>query len=394
MEPREAGNGELIARYRRRPATCVYCGSTDLTNEHPVGQAIGGRLHAPILCHSHNNEIGNVVDSPYFKRFAPVVAFLGVPRQDGQTGTSFGATFDDGSAARVKIDGIIPSRGIESKIINDQGKITHAKGDLKTLDRIKAAGAMANDSGPVIAIVEKPPIINFEIAADALAETIALKTALHFVAGFVCDIDPKVAADLLPFVLGKQRAAPQFVRTISFGDDLFERSWPPRHEVTVYPAGNVTYVTVMHFGLHSYVVRLPFRVALTTGLRYRQILGESEPQIVDGLRVPEIDWERDLIPADLAGFQEYAKQWNQQLMEAAGRRDVRERIRRAVEQVENNKKIVTDLSYVDRLRAELQLVLFTPEQVERIIQHAEHRKDGDKPLWELAEQIEIRQEPM
>lgn len=389
------GSGEFIKRYRRHPESCLYCATSEMTNEHPVGQAIGGRLHAPILCSQHNNEVANAVDGPYFNRCASVVAFLGVPRQDGQAGAPFDAQFDDGSIARVKLDGTIPLKGLEARTIDAQGKITYAKGDLRILDEMKAAGAMANDAGPVVAIVEKPPPINLQIAADAFAETVALKTAFHFVAGFVSNVDLQVATELLPYILGKQRAAPDYVRTISFREPLFERSWPPRHEVTCYPGGTVTYVTVMHFGLHSYVVRLPFSVPLTRGLRYRQVLGEPEPQMFDDVATPEIDWERDLTPAELAASKDFGGKWNQQVMEAAARRDFRQRVRRAVESVEDNKKNVSGLSYNDRLMAELQIVLFTDDEIGRLITFAEHRKDGDKPLWEIADAlIEVRHELM
>jgi hypothetical protein len=333
------------------------------------------------------------VDGPYFERFAPVVAFLGIPRQDGQKGTAFAAKFDDGSPASVKIDGRIPLKGLDAKTLDAQGKFVSAKGDLKLLDRLKQSGKLADSALPVIAFVEKPPPINFQIAADELAVSVALKTAVHFVAAFVRDIDRDVALALLPYILGERLAAPEYVRsTVLMDEKLFERAWPPRHEVTCYAAGDVAYVTVMHFGLHSYVVRLPFSVPLTHGLRYRQVLGEFEPQLDDRVEIPEIDWEHDTRDGELAQFEAFIADWNDRVMEAGARRDVLARIGRAQESLETNTGF-SGMSYFDRLKAELQIVLFTEHEIAQLLVIAEAMRDNGKTLLDLKDaDLHIRYE--
>jgi hypothetical protein len=106
--------GRLIEKYRRHPSRCVYCTNIPDTDEHPVGEAIGGRLDAPILCGRHNVAVGAAVDDPMAVRFAFVVAMLAVPRQGGQVGATFTATLGDGSSVRVSPDGHITGRASTS----------------------------------------------------------------------------------------------------------------------------------------------------------------------------------------------------------------------------------------------------------------------------------------
>jgi hypothetical protein len=391
-------NGNLIKKYRRCPITCVYCNDSPSTKEHVIGQAIGGRLHAPILCGTHNSKISSV-DGPYFQRFAPIVNFLNVRRQDGQIGSPFEAKFDDGKSAKVQIDGKIPLKGIEAKSLDSNGKFTYVRADLATIERLKAAGKIAS-SGPDLIFAETPPPINFEIAADALAEAVALKTALHFVAGFICDVDLKAASELLPYVLGEKPAARDYVRMVFLNANLFERSWPPRHEVTCYPSNRATYLTVMHFGFHTYVVRLPFSVPITSGVRYRQVLGEVEPQFFDDVESQNIDWEHDITKEEVGAFEAFHDEWSARVMEAAGRNDVRMKCQRAAKRLEESEenriflKPLSGIGYFERYAASLQIEGFSSAQVKHLVRFGQKMRDENKPLWAFNDALlRIRQDP-
>jgi hypothetical protein len=384
--------GQLIERYRRRPAHCVYCANMPDTDEHPVGQSIGGRLKAPILCGHHNREAGEAVDAPMFARFAPVIAFLEVPRQDRQVGAPFSATFDDGSPVKVGIDGNLRSKALiplEIQAVDDANKIKRAQGKLAILDRLQAAGKLADDgTNYIIAKVEMPPPINFELRADALTETAALKAALHYVAGFVRDIDPDVAAMLYPYVMGQTPAGYVYVRSLLWDQELVPYSWPPRHEITCYPGNDVTYVTVQFFDFCAYLVQLPFDAGIDRVLRYSQVLNERQPRFRDDLELRAIDWERDWTDADKDTFREYSSVWRRRLGQAAGLRDLRAHCRRAAERAQNRKEQMR-MGFFECYESELHIEGLNPEFVRELVEVGRRLVHAGEPVWEVDVQVNL-----
>jgi hypothetical protein len=160
---------------------------------------------------------------------------LGTPRARDAKGASLAGKSDSGERLVVRQNWEVRRRKLERVEKTATGRIKFAKGNLAKLDELKAGGALDDEGGRVIATLERPPIVNFEIAVAAEAERGILKTALHFFASFVADVDRGVAAELLPYVLGEKTAAGRYVRTLPLEQAFFPESWPPRHEMRTYP---------------------------------------------------------------------------------------------------------------------------------------------------------------
>lgn len=185
---------------------------------------------------------------------------LRVKRPDGRVGAAFDAKTDTGEDIKVSADHshIVPLDVRK----NERNRIVEGTGPLDVLDRLRSAGALEDDEpGSVIATIVKPPIAHFGVGGDEKSEAAVLKTALHFVAGFVGDVPKREAKRLLPFILGDNPATEQFVRVALFNEHTSPDCWPPFHQVTSWSGADATYVSVMLFGSHPYLCRLPFRIA-------------------------------------------------------------------------------------------------------------------------------------
>jgi hypothetical protein len=151
-----------VSKARRTPVTCLYCLETPDSHEHPLAEALGGRLHAPILCDSHNNLIANKCDDPMIAQFAPLMFMLGTPRARDAKGASLAGKSDSGERLVVRQNWEVRRRKLERVEKTATGRIKFAKGNLAKLDELKAGGALDDEGGRVIATLERPPIVNFE----------------------------------------------------------------------------------------------------------------------------------------------------------------------------------------------------------------------------------------
>ncbi len=236
-------------------------------------QALGGRLGANILCLHHNTLIGGKCDDPMIAQLSPLMFMLGTPRGRGAKFASLQGKSDSGDRLVVRHDWKVERRRIDQKRIAPSGKIEFVKGELSKLDELRAQGAFENENGPVIATLEKPPIVNFDVAiADAVHRGV-LKIALHFVASFVADVNRAAATALLPYILGAEAAIGKHVHSLPLAEMYFPESWPPRHDIRTYPVEQETFVTVLLFGVYGFHVRLP--IATTRPIRYKQELVDS-----------------------------------------------------------------------------------------------------------------------
>jgi hypothetical protein len=82
------------------------------------------------------------------------------------------------------------------------GKIKRATGPLTALDNLKKQGAFVEARDHIIAVREQVPPVTVRMEIGEEVARGVLKIALHFVAGFIGDIESRVAQTLLPFVSG------------------------------------------------------------------------------------------------------------------------------------------------------------------------------------------------
>lgn len=272
MNPIQAASGKLIDAYRRNAAHCLYCNAVDLTDEHSVQEAIGGRLTAKNLC-GHHNGIVNGADAPLNRNFAPFVQMLQIRRHRGGIGAEFHAVDGDGKTITILSEGFAKQNPLDVTSKDENGKILRAIGDLSKLDALPAQAFRPGGQRHAIAIVTAPEG-QFFVGSDENITGGILKIAFHFFTGFVRDIPTYLAERMLPYITGEKEAGRIFVRTPYLSEDAFPESWPPRHEVTAYPTGEGTFITVLLFGAFGYLVKLPFKMAGNTGIRYRQTLSE------------------------------------------------------------------------------------------------------------------------
>jgi hypothetical protein len=262
---------------------------------------MGGRLRGRLLCTRHNNETGSRVDRTLSTWFAPWTLMLAIPKQGGGRGASFAAETDDGRRFTVEADG----RAVEENRIvsrDEHGVVTRAEGSLEWTTRLRAKieKKSAGGSMPLIEIPGALP--NFELPHGVTREIEPgiVKIALHFVAGLVPEIH-------LPYQLRRiveDNESPaedgRFVRPLPFESPLFGDPWPPRHEVTAYPAHDATYVTLMLFGAFSIVVRLP-DVAIDSPVRYVQTFDGAGPSLERVKRRP-MRWYRSMSCGEWRAF--------------------------------------------------------------------------------------------
>jgi hypothetical protein len=225
--------------------------------------------------------------------------------------------------------------------------------------------------------------VKFAIEVAKAAEHGVLKAAFHFVAGFVCDVDVDVAISLLPHIIGDKIAGGNFVRTWACDDPLFPGSWPPRHELTSYPAGSHTFVTVSLFCLYPFIVRLPMET--DRPLRYEQsLIGGTHPKLYAPQVAPETDWERPLAVSDrLAVKGEYSRRLGA-VTEFGAHRVLRKICKDAAEAAtrpEVRAAVRTD--FFARYRAELQLKCLDEAMIDILVLRGRALADQGKKVWQF-----------
>jgi hypothetical protein len=371
-------SGALIDQHRRAPAHCVYCASPGTTLEHGLTEAVGGRLQAPILCSTHNGLVEARVDGHFNQTFAPLVTMLGVPRQRGGVGATFTAPDDDG-----KLVTILPQRFAKAAPLDVQrrgpdGRIAHAKGDLKLLEGLPAEAFSAGTPREVIAYVDLP-VANVTIVVDAAIERAALKTAFHLYAGFVADVPIDAANEILAYIVGDKVAGDVLVRTPRHVEAIFPDD-RPRHEVTFYPYGGETLVSVLLFGAYTYYCRLPMPMPSATGIRYTQFLHENFPRFAVDVAMPaELNWDDRATPGD--GTDEVVQARSHRVYQIGAEQSIRARTRRAFENAERMSANFGDPW--ERYRAQLQIEVFTAEEIDVILEIGRSLRNEGKPIWEI-----------
>jgi len=376
--------GDIIDRLRRKRGNCLYCDDTAITREHALPVAMGGRLDAPMLCEKHKEKLTKTADEPAINNFKPLVMFLAVRRQDGKIGTSFKARTDDGKADPVNPDGGVPGPRLLVKEKASDNRIKRASGSLATLDSLRDRGALVQSgTSHVLAYSEKAPVVNFEVNADASIAGFILKLAFHFVAGFVSDPDSKVVNTIYPSIIGEQQATFKYVSTPSCNKLLFPDCWPPRHEITVFPRGDMTWVTVLLFNAYGYLVKLPFSVGNPTPVRYVQpLLGRPDPQLFSVEPVAEIQWEYRNSPAEIAQWLAEVHKRLDRIQGYCEKRVLRSQCFRAAKAAEVEASKPGDrVGFWGHYRGQLQLEALDPGVIERLVTLGINLKDGDENVW-------------
>jgi hypothetical protein len=175
---------------------------------------------------------------------------------------------------------------------DERGRIAYAEGDLSLLDSLPENAFSGTGPRNVIAKITLPEA-RFGVASDDTIRPGVLKIALHFVAGFVSDVNLDDAQALLPYVTGEQMPTGDMVRTPFLDEDVFSEQWPPRHEVTCYTDGSGLLVTVLLFGGLAYSCRFGFGGSLSAGIRYTQTLTENYPKFYDDVvRPAALEWNK------------------------------------------------------------------------------------------------------
>jgi hypothetical protein len=370
-----------IERMRRFPKDCLYCEEAPVSVEHILPESLGGRLTAKILCAKHNHLVGRRSDEPLVRELHSCVHFLGIRRQRGRGSELRGRT-DDGKPLRFSAEGV-PQRQQLEVLERSSRKIRRARGSLLHLDSLLAQGALADKNAPVIAYLEKAPPVTVSMAIGADAEKAVLKIALHFIAGFVEDIDRRVALSLLPFILGDDVAGGEYVRTLSLEGRFFPSSWPPKHVVAVYPSASETFVTVLLFGLYGFQVRLPMEV--NDSIRYVQNLvdGDVHPILEENDHARTFGWDDRLTEHDLDALRTNLQWRHDYIMDVGLHRTLRSQCRRAAYRASEMMLSGPGLNLLDCFKACLPLEGFSTEQISIIMYYASIALRSGRPLWDL-----------
>lgn len=228
----------------------------------------------------------------------------------------------------------------------------------------------------------RPPIVNFTIASDAVSDAAAFKMALHFFASFVEEVARDVADMLLPYVLGDQSVDDIYLRVPPFDEALFRREWPPRHEVTCFPAGDETYVSVLLFGVYPHMCKLPLRLPAEGGIRYRQaLLGDLHPKIDLNVAIPEIDWERRLNDETSGAFGAEIVNRLDEIENFVKRRELLEQCEAAAARAEA--RAMRGGDFFEWYMGELQLEGFDSVKVSQIVQLGRLARARGRDVWEF-----------
>lgn len=360
----QTSSGILIAKYRRKPQNCLYCMSALLTTEHIVPEAIGGRLTADILCTRHNG-IVNAADQHLSKTFAPFVTMLQVPRQRGGVGAEFAATDAEGQRITILAEGFAKQKPLVVHKRDEKKRILRATGNLDTLDALPKNAFNSDSPQNILAIITLPEA-RFDVVSDNSITGGILKIALHFYTGFVGGVSTESATALLPYIVGDKIAAGEFVRTPMLEEDAFPESWPPCHEVTAYPNGQNTIVTMLLFGAYAYTCRLPFAMSSGAGLRYRQTLGENYPEFQDHVPIPQsLDWDKRPGLGEKDAWERPVRARLERIALAGQEAATRARCRRAWEDAHKDSANIGDIW--ERYRSRLALEIFSSAEIEQIV---------------------------
>lgn len=371
-------SGKLIAKYRRDLGHCLYCETSDLTSEHIVPEAVGGRLTADILCGRHNGAV-NVADEPLNKNFAPYVTMLQVPRQRGGVGAEFDATDAHGSPIAIVAEGFAKQKPLIVHRRDKSNRIAHATGDLGILDTLPEAAFSLESPRNVFAVITVPEA-NYSVVSGSAIMGAILKIALHFFAGFVGDVAMDEANELLPYIAGEAVAGGKFVRTPFLDDDVFPEMWPPQHEVTAYPVGGLTLVTILLFGAYGYTCRLPFTMRGTTGLRYRQALGQNYPELHEGVSIPQsLSWERRPGKNDGEAWNAPIRERLRRIAAAGAETSIRARCQRAWENALQDSANYGDMW--ERYRGRLGIECFSSDDIQQIVAIGRRLLNQSKDPW-------------
>lgn len=354
---------DAISRARRAPSRCLYCTNPPDTDEHVLADAVGGRLTAPILCSNHNGIAARKCDEPMARQLAPISTLLGIKRSLGRHVTFRGRS-DSGEPLVVDAFGNVRRhKRLDVVQVAPGGKIRFARGELAKLDELRSQGMLENNKLNVIAVLEKPPVVNFAIAIARDVERGVFKTALHFVAGFICDVEPEIAHALLPYIEGTQSAGGLFVRSMPLSGRYFPESWPPRHEIRTYPVGNETFVTVLLFGLYGFQVRLPIETSDT--IRYYQpLLDGVHPVLEPHDHQRAFDWEERLDKDEWESLETNMRWRQEKMLGLASYRQASARCRSA------GSRVATwwgKARFADAYRYELQVEGFTADDITRLM---------------------------
>jgi hypothetical protein len=384
-EEQRQQSGLWIDRLRRPRSSCLYCSDVVLTREHPLPAAMGGRLFSLMLCERHRVEITRVTDEPAIENFKPLTMFLAVPRQDGKVGAAFRATTDDGKPVVVLPDGRVPGPRLVVQERANDGRIKRATGSLSELDSLKKQGAFVRTGTEhVLAYSEKAPIVNFGVNADENLAGFILKVALHFFAAFVADPDAGRASEILEYVLGGNKATFKYVSTPIISSQLFADAWPPRHEITVYPRDQETWVSVLFFNAYGYIVKLPLPCSITQPLRYTQpLLGRPNPLLYE-TSDDGIDWEYKASQAEIKAWLEEVHKRLDRIQEYCEKRILRSQCFRAARAAKRETSKPGDqIGFWGHYREQLRLEAFDAQVVDRLVSVGMENRDKGSDIWEV-----------
>lgn len=357
------------------------------TREHGLTDGVGGRLWAITLCPDHNGLVNSRADDHFNKTFAPYVTMLQIPRQRGGVGAEFTAHDDAGNKVTIVREGFAKQRPLDVRRVDAKGLILHAVGDLDRLDNLPAERMSPEGTNVVLAFVENPTV-NVMIASDGAMEGPILKIALNLYAGFVGDVPLDVATELLPYIIGDKVAGGTYVRTPFLHDDVFSDSWPARHEITFYPDGDHTLVTVMLFSAYAYTVRLPLLMDGESGFRYTQVLDENFPRVRDDVPRPKnLDWEDRPGLYDKDAYFGPIRERTKRLHQHGAEQSIRVRCKRAAERAADLPSNYGDL--FERYKAALALECFDNADITVMVAIAKRLQAEGKPIWEVPVRIGV-----
>jgi hypothetical protein len=374
-------SGVLIDAARRTPSHCLYCMDPADGWEHGLTEVVGGRLAAYVLCKPHNGIVNDAVDKRFNANFAPLVNMLQIRRQRGTTGAEFVATDDDGKPVVILAQGFAKQQRMDVQKRDENGKILYAEGDLDHLDKLPVAALSPNGRNLVLAKISNPAA-NFVVGVDETLTPAILKIALHFFASFVGDVPLNIATELLKTISGELAPDGGIVRTPYLHDDVFSDSWPARHELTAYPEGDHTLVTVLLFSAYAFTVRLPVAMKVEGGVRYTQVLTENFPRFeTDVPRPASLDWDDRPGKHDAEKYYAPIKERNRRIYDHGTEQAYRARCKRAYETA-----LTASSNYGDiweRYAMRLQLECFEAYEVRQIVGIGQRLSREGKSPWEI-----------
>ena len=297
MDERTAAAIARVGDMRLRPATCLYGPEPATSEEHVLGEAVGGRLTAPILCRTHNGEVASSADGPFAEHYAALTFAASVRRQRGNAGGKIGTSVRfigaDGRRATVAPNGTSEFELALEK--NDAGVVQRGSGPLRALAAI--AKNHPDPNGFRLYEVAGPGVtIPIEVGIGDESLPGYLKTALHFAAGFVAAPSPATIAAVRPGIFRERPV--RVLMQLPFREPFFDPTGPIRHEVTLYPDGADAIVTIMLFSSFAVTLALP-HFGTRIARRYVQLLDGTGPQLVDVEPIPvprnrmsDRDWDQ------------------------------------------------------------------------------------------------------